>query len=106
MSFFKEVYRVVKKIPKGKVLSYGQVAAMLGNPRAARQVGWALNGLQKSEKGMTETPWWRVVNKVGYLSIRGDDPTVKFLQRELLEKEGIKVSEEMVVDMDVYGWRQ
>jgi methylated-DNA-protein-cysteine methyltransferase-like protein len=102
-SFFQEVYKKVKQIPKGKVVSYGQVALMLGNPRAARQVGWALNGLQ-GRSDWHETPWWRVVNRVGYLSIRGDDPTVKYLQKDFLEKEGIEVSEKLTVDMKKYGW--
>ena len=64
MSFFNEVYEVCKKIPKGKVTTYGQIAFMIGRPRCSRQVGWALHG--NPEPGVI--PCHRVVNRFGGLS--------------------------------------
>ena len=63
MSLFKEVYEVCKKIPKGKVATYGQVACMIGRPRCARQVGWALH--VNPEEGVI--PCHRVINRFGKL---------------------------------------
>lgn len=102
MNFFDRVYEVVKKIPRGKVVSYGQVAYILEEPRSARQVGWALNALPKSKE--KDIPWWRVVNFKGFLSIKNEDILAKFKQKEMLEKEGIEVSEELTVDMKKYQW--
>ncbi|MFB0536550.1 MAG: MGMT family protein, partial [Anaerolineae bacterium] len=56
--FFSRVYRLVSMIPRGKVASYGQIARMLGSPRGARTVGWALHGLPEG----TDVPWHRVIN--------------------------------------------
>ena len=66
MNFFEIVYEVVGTIPYGHVMSYGQVARLAGNPRMARQVGWALHAL-KSEKSV---PWQRVVRKDGSIADR------------------------------------
>ena len=63
MSLFKEAYEMCKKIPHGKVATYGQIAIMIGRPRCARQVGWALNSCSKEEK----VPCHRVVNRFGGL---------------------------------------
>ena len=65
-NFFERVYRVVKQIPRGKVASYGQIAALLGHPQAARTVGWALNALRGSE--IDDVPWQRVINSAGRIS--------------------------------------
>ena len=62
------VYRVVRRIPCGQVATYGQVAAMAGMPRAARQVGWALNALDAGD----DVPWHRVINAKGEVSTRGE----------------------------------
>ena len=100
-SFFERVYRVVKRIPQGKVTSYGQVAAMLGHPRAARTVGWALNAL--TPEGAAEVPWQRVINSAGRISIsRADLDAAR--QRALLEEEGIEFDVRGDVDMHRYGW--
>ena len=100
-SFKDKVFLAVKTIPKGKVMSYGAVAAVIGSPRSARQVGWSLHLLDGSEK----VPWWRVVNAEGYLSIRGNMVSTKNLQKKLLEKEGVKVSEDFALDMKKYIYR-
>lgn len=102
MSPFKQkVIEIIRLIPPGKVVSYGQVAAYAGVPRAAREVGWILNGTGEFE----EVPWWRVVNNKGFLSIRGNQTADKELQKKLLEAEGIVVSEDYELDMGVYRYR-
>ncbi len=98
MSPFKEkVIQIVNLIPVGKVMSYGQVALYVGMPRAARQVGWILNGLD----GNTPIPWWRVVNNKGRISIKGSRYSANE-QKELLEKEGIAINDDLTFDIDTY----
>lgn len=102
MSGFKEnVIAYVMRVPKGKVVSYGQVAAASGSPRAARQVGGVLRALP-SDSGV---PWWRVVNRDGFLSIKGNWEASKELQKKLLEKEGVVFGDNFTVDMKRFGFR-
>ena len=86
-SFFQQVYRVVRQIPPGKVLTYGQIATLVGAPYLARQVGWAMHGCPPW------LPWQRVVGAGGKILINsfstGAGP---FLQRKLLEIEGVRFS--------------
>lgn len=99
-SLFKDrVIHIVRFVPSGKVVSYGQVAAYAGLPRAAREVGWTLNGLEGKHQDL---PWWRVVNNTGYLSIRGNQTADKDLQAKLLRSEGIEVDKEYLLDMKKY----
>lgn len=100
-SFFERVYALVKQIPRGKVASYGQIAALLGQPRAARTVGWALNALTPAHAG--EVPWQRVINSQGRISISRADLSAD-LQRRLLEDEGVEFDEREHVDMRRFGW--
>ncbi len=101
MSKFKDgVIKIVNLIPKGKIVSYGQVALYLGMPRAARQVGWILNGLEDN----TPVPWWRVVNNKGYLSIKGSMYTPED-QKEYLVREGINVGQDFCFDIEKYRFR-
>lgn len=102
LNFKQKVLKFVNKVPKGKVVSYGQVAAAIGSPRAARQVGWTLASLDGS--GL-KIPWWRVVNSKGYLSIRGNLQAEKQMQKAYLESEGVEVSAELVVDMEKYRYK-
>jgi methylated-DNA-protein-cysteine methyltransferase related protein len=96
MSKFKDgVIKIVGMIPKGKVVSYGQVALYLGMPRAGRQVGWILNKLDNN------VPWWRVVNNKGYLSIKGSEYSAED-QRYLLIKEGVDVGEDFTFNIEEY----
>lgn len=88
MNFFDKVYFYTKKIPKGKVASYGLIAALCGSPRAARQVGWALHVMTPEQ--YKRIPWHRVVNAKGYISTTCPDHPAE-LQKSLLEKEGIDV---------------
>ncbi|MBE7061869.1 MAG: MGMT family protein [Clostridiales bacterium] len=84
MKFFEKVYQVVQSIPYGKVMSYGQIAEILGNKRMSRQVGWALHVNPSPDL----IPCYRVVNRFGEVSkafaFGGENR-----QRELLETEGI-----------------
>lgn len=102
MSEFKQIVILnIKKIPKGKVVSYGQIAAAAGHPRAARQVGWILRSLDTSKNNI---PWWRVLNNRGAISIKGNLAATKELQRDLLMKEGIEVAEDFTLDMEKYRY--
>ena len=102
MSDFKEaVVNFIKKVPEGRVVSYGQVAAACGHPRAARQVGVILKTADvKKEK----IPWWRVVNNQGVISIKGNWTATKELQKALLIKDGVKVRSDYTLDIDKYQW--
>lgn len=97
MSFYDKVYEVVKRIPKGKVMTYGQVAACCGSPRASRAVGYALHNNPNPD----EIPCHRIVNRHGYLSGRfafgGIDA-----QRQLLLNENVEVSDDYKVNLEKY----
>ena len=96
--FAKKVIQVIQSIPRGKVVSYGQVAAYIGIPRAARQVGWILRSL---EDGVS-MPWWRVVNNTGRISIEGNLHNDKELQKKLLQQEGVAVNEDYILNIEKY----
>jgi methylated-DNA-protein-cysteine methyltransferase-like protein len=100
-SFFERVYCVVRQIPAGKVASYGQIAALLGHPQAARTVGWALNAL--TAERAAEVPWQRVINSAGRISISRADLSAD-VQRALLVTEGIEFDEREHVDLRRFGW--
>ena len=82
-SFHQRVVAIIKKIPKGKVATYGQIAALAGNPRAARQVVRILHSSSQKE----QLPWHRVVNRQGRISLRPGSGYET--QKELLKEEGI-----------------
>jgi methylated-DNA-protein-cysteine methyltransferase-like protein len=85
-SFFSMVYRIVRAIPRGRVATYGQVARLLGTPRGARAVGWALRALD--DRRARSVPWHRVVGARGRISHRaGPGPQ---LQRRRLRAEGVR----------------
>ena len=98
-TLFDKVYWIVQRIPPGKVATYGQIARLLGIPRSARTVGWALHSLPDD----VEVPWQRVINARGSVSTgwEGDESTG---QRALLEAEGIVFNRQGRVDLKVYGW--
>ena len=91
---------MVRRIPRGRVATYGQVAELAGLPRAARLVGYALNALPD---GM-EIPWQRVINARGGISPRSI-PGPDELQRDLLETEGVRFGARDSVDLTRYRWR-
>lgn len=97
---WERVYRVVRRIPKGRVASYGQVAALAGMPRAARQVGYALHALSID----SDVPWHRVVNAQGRISVRGPAETAPF-QRARLEAEGVAFATSGSIDLGRFAWR-
>ncbi len=104
-SFYEQVYAVVRRIPRGQVSSYGRIAAMLGRPRAARAVGYALNALgdKRDDPAYQNIPWQRVVNSQGRISIVNREKSAN-RQAELLREEGVDVSEELKIDLDVFLW--
>ena len=94
MAFRDDVWAMVQTIPAGRVCAYGDVAAALGFPLRARQVGNALAPLDHARAAVV--PWQRVVNARGFLSIRGA-VAGKDLQRALLRAEGVAVGDDFVV---------
>ena len=106
INFYEQVYAVVRRIPRGKVSSYGRIAAMLGRPRAARAVGYALNALRdkQNDPAYQNIPWQRVVNSQGRISIVNRDNSVNW-QAILLREEGVEVNEELKIDLDAYLWQ-
>jgi len=98
--FFDAVYALVRRIPRGKVATYGQIARLLGAPRSARVVGWAMHGTPPGAR----VPWQRVVQKGGGLS-----PTVcpadPGRQRRLLEREGVIFLLDGHIDMERHQWK-
>lgn len=99
-SFFDDVYDVVRQIPKGRVTSYGAIASYLGTKLSARMVGWAMNGAGKVKP---KVPAQRVVNRNGMLTGKAHFETPTKMQ-ELLEKDGVKVKNDTVVDFEKRFW--
>ncbi|WP_121352938.1 MGMT family protein [Flavisolibacter nicotianae] len=99
-SFFEQVFEVVRLIPKGRVTSYGAIAAALGTKLSARMVGWAMNA---SHLTKPKVPAHRVVNRNGLLSGKMHFRYPEQMQ-ELLEKEGVRVVDDKVQDFDKRFW--
>lgn len=97
--FFARVYEIVKRVPAGKVVSYGDVAKAVGAPRASRQVGWALHC--NPQPGII--PCHRVVFKDGSLT-SGFAFGGREIQKALLESEGVEVSADFKIDMKKFRW--
>jgi methylated-DNA-protein-cysteine methyltransferase related protein len=99
-SFFEKVYEVVRKVPEGKVTTYGAVAAFLGTRMSARMVGWAMN---KCHVHPYPVPAHRVVNRNGLLTGKhhfgGPD-----IMQQLLESEGVKIENNAIVDFKKHYW--
>jgi methylated-DNA-protein-cysteine methyltransferase related protein len=99
-NFYERVYAFVGHVPYGQVVTYGQVAAHLGVPHAARAVGYALRALPAG----AEVPWHRVINHRGQISAR-HPATGPVLQRLLLEDEGVHFDDQDCIDLSIYRWR-
>jgi len=99
-SFFELVYEVARQIPKGKVTSYGAIAACLGTKSSARMVGWAMNGAGRVKP---KVPAHRVVNRIGMLSGKHHFSPPGSMERSL-KKEGIKVKNDKIVDFEKHFW--
>jgi len=100
--FFHRVYDLARRIPPGKVATYGQIAAMLNAPQAARAVGYALHALKPGNID-PPVPWQRVINHRGGISLPAGGGFE--LQRALLEDEGVIPSEDGNYDLSKYLWK-
>ena len=98
-NFFQQVYSLVSLVPYGRVASYGQIASLLGQPRAARTVGWALHGLPEG----SSVPWHRIINNQGRITNSNREDSIQ-QQRSLLEAEGVVFGPDGRADMSQYRW--
>ncbi|WP_137936009.1 MGMT family protein [Chitinivorax sp. B] len=92
-------YQVIRQVPQGYVVTYGQVAELAGLPRRSRLVGYALRQMPDG----VNIPWWRVVNSQGRISPRGLDGCDEY-QRILLEEEGVAFNDAGRIDLKRFGW--
>ena len=99
-SFSARVLKIVQTIPSGKVMSYGQIALYLGEPKATREVGWAMHAL--GETTSENFPWWRVLGNTGKITIPEKADATPHMQQELLAQEGVRFDEPFVLDMNTY----
>ena len=102
-NFYTRVYDAVRKIPRGRVATYAQIATMVASPRSAQAVGWALRALPD----LHDVPWQRVINAKGMISIE-NLRAPKVLQVKLLRDEGVEVQKidgNYFVDLETYLWR-
>lgn len=95
--FSQRIIETIKQIPEGSVATYGQIAALAGNGRAARTVSWILNS--SSEKH--DLPWHRVVNSKGFISLKGEGYE---MQKQLLRQEGVKFGKNDRINLKKYLW--
>jgi methylated-DNA-protein-cysteine methyltransferase related protein len=96
---YQRIYQIVKRIPSGRVATYGQVARLAGLPGHARQVGYALHALPQESR----VPWHRVVNARGGISPRSM-PGAELVQQQLLLREGVRVGPDGRVRLQQVGW--
>lgn len=91
---------MVRRIPRGRVATYGQVASLAGLPGHARQVGYALHALPDG----SDVPWQRVINARGEISVRAE-PFYEPMQRAMLEAEGVILDRRGRVDLGRFRWQ-
>ena len=96
--FTQDVIKIIKNIPSGKVLTYGRIAKLAGNPQAARQVSWLLHSSTKKYN----LPWHRVINSLGKISMKSFDDREH--QNHLLKKEGVLFRDNYKIDLKEYLW--
>ena len=99
-NFFERVYCIARQIPYGKVTSYGAIAKALGTAGSARMVGWAMN----ASHNLPDVPAHRVVNRKGLLTGKLHFDGTNLMQ-QLLENEGIKISNNQIVDFESHFWQ-
>lgn len=99
MRFKQKTISSIKKIPSGRVTTYGTIALLASFPRGAKFVG----GILHFQSDKYNLPWYRVVNRNGFISTRCPEH-LKQLQKVLLEEEGVEVSDNFMVDLQRYGW--
>ena len=97
--FFERVYDVVRRIPEGRVTSYGAIAEYLGASKSARMVGWAMNNASKME----DIPAHRVVNRNGLLTGKHHFPGTRVME-QLLEEDGVVVTNDKIEDFQRHFW--
>ncbi len=97
-SFRDRVQAIVRAVPRGRVVTYGQVAALAGRPHAAREVGWI------AAAGGPGIPWQRVVNRFGGLATGYTDGKVG--HKRALQRDGVRVRADFTVDLRRYQWRR
>ena len=95
---FAEVYRLVRRIPRGRVMTYGQIGTLIGGKLSPRAVGWAMHGCPDG------VPWQRVVNASGGCSTDRLPGMPPQLQQALLEQEGIEFRENGTLDLERHRW--
>lgn len=100
LSTFQRVYEIVRQIPSGKVTTYGQIACLLGNPRMARVVGFAMRACKEADS----VPWHRVVDRQGEFPVESSIPGAGTLQREMLIAEGVGFTADGRVDLRRFQW--
>jgi methylated-DNA-protein-cysteine methyltransferase related protein len=93
------VYALVRRIPRGRVMTYGQVSVALGGHLSPRAIGWALHGCPEN------VPWQRVVNASGGCSTERMPDIPPGMQRALLEAEGVEFRANDTLDLDAYRWQ-
>jgi len=124
-NIYQQVYEIVRRIPRGRVLTYGLVANLLEHRLSAQAVGWALRALPATLTGKpaptakrssgsssreaaaysaATVPWHRVVNSSGRLSTHKNPDIPEGLQRRLLEAEGVRFNKDDQIDLDRYLW--
>jgi len=96
---YEKIYSVIRKIPRGKVATYGQIAKLAGMGPNARLVGYALHALTPEKR----VPWHRVVGAGGKISLGGEGYSV---QRKLLESEGVEFGEKGRIPLSRFGWQK
>lgn len=99
MALSPQIISIIKRIPKGKVATYGQIAALAGNPRGARAVIWILH----SSSGKEKLPWHRVINGKGQISLKPGQGYEE--QRVMLESEGVELSLSGTIDLEKHQWK-
>ncbi|WP_223702398.1 MGMT family protein [Sutcliffiella deserti] len=96
--FTEKVINIIQNIPKGQVMTYGQIAGLAGSPRAARQVVRILHSMSRKH----QLPWHRVINAKGQIALQDDDAFNE--QILLLEMESVEVDHKRTIDLATYQW--
>ena len=100
---YRDIWEVVRRIPRGRVATYGQIAALAGRPGQPRLVGYAMHNVPEG----SAIPWHRVINSQGRISLRSGDPLIcgEQIQQVLLRREGVRFDRAGRCDLSRYQWR-